>query len=112
MLKGMGATLISSEYKVIGFDWKNNKACVNKVDTYRKRNGKKCYVHHHFSMWIAIPDELIDVTEKEVTVESNDWYVSHRETITRTVKVKNVSDENQKVLVGLYHHQRTKTKGE
>jgi len=58
-LQEMQAVLIDSKYKVFQIDFENMKAFVNKQDTYKKRNGKKCHVEHHFGKWISFKKEDI-----------------------------------------------------
>lgn len=107
-IKQLGATFEVSEYKVTGFNFRLNQALVNKVDTYRKPNGKKIEVHHKFAEWVNIPSGLIVETEKQITCETNDWYVSHRETYVKTIMVKTVPKESHHHLIKIYMNQRFK----
>lgn len=58
-LKGLDSKLIESEYKITSIDWKKEVVCINKVDTYKKRNKKLVKVFHHFRQWVQIPKEMI-----------------------------------------------------
>jgi len=51
-LAEMEAVKIDSKYKVFDVNFSTMKAFVNQQDTYRKRNGKKCHVEHHFGRWM------------------------------------------------------------
>lgn len=66
-LQSLQSVLIKSGYEIVGFDWPKELVCINKVDHYKKRNGKIARVFHHFSTWRKIPTEMIkwhQVTKK------------------------------------------------
>lgn len=58
-LKSLDSVLIESNYEIVDIDWKSEILCINKVDKYRKRNGKVVKVFHHFRKWVQIPKEMI-----------------------------------------------------
>ena len=66
-IKEMQAVLIDSKYKVFMIDFENMKAFVNKQDTYKKRNGKICYVEHKFGRWIPFKKEDISCGMRNYT---------------------------------------------
>ncbi len=107
-LRILEASFVSSEYKVTGYDFKNSMAFINKVDTYKKPNGKKLYVHHKFGEWVNIPNNYIITYEKEIEYETNDWFVSHRETATKVIKYSYVPEEYHSDLIKAYFNQRFK----
>ena len=101
-LKEMEAVLIESKYKVVNVDFHNLTAFVNKVDTYRKRNGKLCKVEHHFGKWISFPKEFVRYGKRYEQRETNDWCVSDRETYTAEFTMKYLTKESKEQIVKMY----------
>lgn len=90
-LKSLNSVLIQSGYEITSFNWPKELVCINKVDHYKKRNGKVVKVFHHFRTWYHIPKEMIkwhSVTKKgynfswvwaddpEYTYQVNEKYIS------------------------------------
>jgi len=102
-LKEMEAVLVESTYKVTNIDFHNLKAFVNKVDTFKKRNGKFCKVEHHFGKWITFPKEFVRYGKHTITGTTNDWSVGDREEYTYDKTVKYLTKESKEEIVKLYH---------
>ena len=66
-LEEMEAVLIESKYKVFDVNFNTMKAFVNKQDTQKKRNGKKCHVTHHFGRWIPYTNDDISYGMRSYT---------------------------------------------
>jgi len=101
-LKQNEAVLIKSEYKICQINFHNLTAFVNKVDTYRKRNGKICKVEHHYGKWIPFTKDLIRYGKSIKKGETNDIFVGDREPITYEVKNKFLPKESQQQIINLY----------
>ncbi len=101
-LKENEAVLIRSEYKICQIDWCNLKAFVNKVDLYKKRNGKTCTVEHHFGKWIPFSKDLIRYGKQTKKAETTDWCIGDREEYTYEVKTKYLPKESQNEIVKMY----------
>ncbi len=102
-LSEVGAVLQKSEYKVTDVNFGELKAYVNKVDTYKKRNGKICKVEHHFGKWVSFPKEYVSYGQRKYTGETNDWCVGDRETISGTTTCKYLNAAAKEHIVKLYH---------
>ena len=101
-LKEMEAVLISSEYKVCEIDFHSLKAYVNKVDTFKKRNGKLCKVEHHYGKWVSFPKEFVRYGKHTMKATTNDWCVSDREDYTYQKTVKYLTKESKEEIVKMY----------
>ncbi len=101
-LKENEAVLIRSEYKICQIDFYNLKAFVNKVDLYKKRNGKTCTVEHHFGKWIPFTKDLIRYGKSIKKGETNDICVGDRESYTYEIKTKYLPKEAQEQICKLY----------
>lgn len=66
-LKEVDAVLLDSKYKVFSVNFITMKAFVNKQDTYKKRNGKKCHVTHHFGRWMSFTKQDVSYKIKKYT---------------------------------------------
>ena len=102
-LQEMKAVLVSSQYKVVTIDYYNLKAYVNKVDVYKKRNGKLCKVQHHFGRWVQFPKEMIGYAKSTRTGVTDDWCVGDREEYTYEQTTRYLTAESKKQIVELYH---------
>jgi len=84
-LKSLDSVLITSEWKIVQSNSKQRTATVNKVDTYKKRNGKLCKVYHHFQKYVKdIPLEYYAQVKHTGHGTSNEWLVSERDDYTYT----------------------------
>lgn len=99
-LQEVGATLVSSTYKVFQVDFINMKAYINKQDTYKKRNGKTCHVEHHFGRWIPFKKEDVSYGVRNYTKIESSLY--GLETIKGSRQSKYLTPEVKKRLVDEY----------
>lgn len=105
-LKDNEAVLIDSVYKVCDVDYPGLQAWVNKIDTYRKRNGKQCKVEHRFGRWVEFPKDMIEKRPQKHTAFIDDFHVSERGEETYTVMVNCLSKESRAKIVQLYHSKK------
>jgi hypothetical protein len=101
-LKDNDAVLIKSGLQICSIDFYNLRAFVNKVDLYKKRNGKKCRVEHHFGKWIPFSKDLIKYREHTKTDETNDICVGDRESYNYKVKSKYLPKESEQEIINKY----------
>lgn len=101
-LSEVGAVLQKSEYKVTDVNFGELKAYVNKVDTYKKRNGKICKVEHQFGKWVSFPKEYVSYGQRKYTCETSDWSVADREVVTGTKTAKYLNNAAKEQIVKLY----------
>ena len=101
-LKETQAVLVESNYVVTDIDFQNLKAHVNKIDTYKKRNGKLCKVEHHFGRWVAFPKELVSYGKRIVNGTSNDWSVGDRVDYSFETTMKYLSKDAKQEIIKLY----------
>lgn len=102
------AVLVESKYKVIAIEYDICEALVNKVDTYRKKNGKRAILTHRFGQWIKFPKEMIKWGKAEKTGTTNDWCVGDREDYTYTVNKRYITKEDKDKIVNMYKEKNKK----
>lgn len=101
-LKEMEAVLIESKYKVIDVNFYNLTAFVNKVDIYKKRNGKICTVEHHFGKWVSFPKEFIRYGKHKIKETTNDWSVADREDYINEKTIKYLTKQSKEEIIKIY----------
>lgn len=102
----MGAKLIESSYVIQSQNLRELSISINKRDTYRKPNGKKVFLWHNFETYVnVLPEHIIEI-EKTKLVESNDWYVSHRETYEQKYTVRSLSEAGKEYALQEYFRKR------
>jgi hypothetical protein len=103
-LKDMQAKLIKSEYKITSIDFERLLACVNKIDTYQKRNGKICTLEHRFYTWMPFSKDDVKYGQKNHT--SFDSSVHGLEEIHGKHSVRYLTKETKARIVQEYIDQR------
>ena len=102
-IKDTGAVLTKSNYEVVGIDFCNLKACVNKIDHYKKRNGKSLRVEHYFEKWIPFTKDMISYGQRKHTDYVNSIYASEsQEQYTYTTTEKYLNRENKQKIINEY----------
>jgi hypothetical protein len=98
-LESLQSVFVKSVYEITGFNWRLGHVCINKVDYWKKRNGKVVKVFHKFSTWYKIPEQLIKYREVEKTGISTSWIWADDPYYTRTVKEKFITRGSARWIV-------------
>lgn len=101
-LESLQSVMIKTGYEIVGFDWPKNLVCINKVDHWKKRNGKVVKVFHHFRQWYVIPEAMIKwhkVTKKGF---NHHWVWADDPEYTYTVDEKYISRGDARTLLETY----------
>lgn len=102
-LQSLGSVLIKSGYEITGFNWPKNMACINKVEHWKKRNGKTAKVFHHFQKWVQIPDEMIKWRKVTKKGFSTSWVWADDPEYTYQVNEKFITRGDARKLIEMYH---------
>ncbi|HEY4326408.1 MAG TPA: hypothetical protein VGN20_20660 [Mucilaginibacter sp.] len=101
-LESLQSKLIKSGYEIEHIDFNKEIFCINKVEHWKKRNGKIAKVYHHFRKYYQLPKEMIKYRQITKTGYSNSWVWADDPEYKYQVNQKYITKEDREELLTIY----------
>jgi hypothetical protein len=103
-LESLQSVLLKTGFEVVDVDYYSETFCVNKVDYWKKRNGKIVKVFHHFTKWYKLPPEMIKWRKVTKNGISTSWVWQDDPYYTYTVNQKYITRGDARKLMDMLKH--------